>query len=159
LKVPNRFKVPVKGSFTWDVPHGWHMEEPQRTFVFAPGEPFAIPIKARAAAGKLDGSPKLTITFAPGQFCNRVIELFPLQLSAAPEVVAPLVETAPVIDGKLDEKVWSSSGLPLHGLPPQGGRRDRVWIAADKDFIYVAARLDDPAEAVKVTPPKNDDEA
>lgn len=159
LKVPNRFKVNVKGTFTWDVPHGWHMEEPQTTFVFLPGEPFTIPIKATAATGKLDGSPKLTITFAPGQFCNRVIELYPLQLSNSPEVAAAAVEKAPVIDGKLDETVWSSPGMPLYGIPPQGGRRDRVWIAADKDFVYVAARLDDPAGAVKIKPPRDDDEA
>lgn len=61
-------------------------------------------------------------------------------------VVAARTSTPPVIDGVLDESVWSTAvghrlGDSLEG-EPMAAATD-VWFAWDDDAVYVAARMDD----------------
>lgn len=63
------------------------------------------------------------------------------------------IENPPVIDGKLDEEIWKTAAVitdlrqirPVDGAPVSA--RTEVYVAYDKDALYVAARLwDNPQE-------------
>jgi Domain of unknown function (DUF5916) len=59
--------------------------------------------------------------------------------------------TPPVIDGQLDEALWSQPGqiVELYQVKPDDGtpgtERTELWFAYDDDAIYVAVKLWDPA--------------
>jgi hypothetical protein len=156
LSVPTHFAVPVAGQLLWSEADGWKVKEPKADFTLEPGKPLKIPLRAEVAAGAFARIPTLTITFEPGRFRNRTIELAPFQLGGPDKVVGEHTDAAPVIDGKLDEKTWQGDGRALLGLPPLGGRADRVRLAYDRDRLYVSATLDDPDRQVEVRSARND---
>ncbi|HEV3261126.1 MAG TPA: metallophosphoesterase [Gemmataceae bacterium] len=157
LRVPNRFRVAVAGHLHWRTAPGWNLKQSDQDFHLKPGQPLEIPLRAEVAAGRFAGSPMLTITFEPGKFRNRTIEVYPFKLGGPNQVVAAEARTAPRIDGKLEGSVWpADGGMELLGLPPMGGRSDRVQLLADKDWLYVGTRLDDPSGNVEVKPPDAD---
>jgi hypothetical protein len=157
LSIPTHFAVPVEGKLGWSAAEGWTMKEPNSDFHLAPGEPLKIPLRAEVGAGSFSRNPSLTITFDPGRFRNRVIEIYPFQLGGPEKVIADRTDAAPMIDGKLDDKAWhDATAWPLLGLPPLGGRSDHVRLAEDADNLYLAAALDDPDGKVEVRQAKTD---
>jgi hypothetical protein len=160
VQVPTRFNVPVAGQFQWQKTPGWKMKQPVVDFMLPPGEPLVIPLKAEVAAGPFARNPKLTIAFEEGKFRNRTIEVSPFQLGG-PDRVTAATPAGPIeVDGKLDDKAWQTdAGVALLGLPPEGGRGDNVRVLADRDWLYVGARLDDPAGSVTVKPPVDEQDS
>jgi hypothetical protein len=151
VRVPTHFAVPVTGRFEWQSVPGWRMWKGASTFRLEPGDPLTIPLQAEVAGGHLPGSPELTIRFDAGKFRNRSIVLAPFQLGGPAEVKAVPAGRAPAVDGKMDEGAWRSA--PVHallGMPPEGGRADQVRFLADRDWLYVGVRVDDPAGKVRV---------
>jgi 3',5'-cyclic AMP phosphodiesterase CpdA len=159
LSVPTRFAVPVTGRLVWHEAPGWKLRQTTVDFQLAPGQALKIPLQAEVTAGPFDRNPSLTITFDPGKFRNRTIDLYPFQLTGPERISANLVEKGPVVDGKLDDPAWQGiEGTALLGLPFPGGRADRVRFALDRDWLYLGAGLDDPTGRVQITPPGDDAE-
>jgi hypothetical protein len=153
LRVPTHFVVPVSGQLDWEAVPGWKLKRPAAEFKLEPGDVLTIPLEATVAAGPFPRNPLLTVRFEPGKFRNNAVELSPFQLTG-PEQIGVAATPKPVtVDGKLEEEAWrATEEHALLGLAPVGGRGDGVRFLADRDWLYVAARLDDPAGKVKVTP-------
>jgi hypothetical protein len=159
LRVPSRFQVPVRGEFVWEAVAGWKMKKLKVPFVLGPGQPLETPLQAEVAPGAFAKSPALTIAFEEGKFRNRTVELSPFKL-AGPDRVRVGVAKAPVqIDGKLEEAWQAAPSYSLLGCSARGGRGDDVRLLADKDWLYVGARLDDPADRVGVVAPAREAES
>lgn len=66
---------------------------------------------------------------------------------ATEEAVCARAETAPVIDGKLDEKVWSAAPVidrfPAFWAGVEGGKATRARLLWDDRAFYFAAEMDD----------------
>src|SRR5262249_1523652 len=103
------------------------------------------------APGAFERTPTLAITFEPGRFRNRVIEVSPFLLTGPEQVTVGRLATLVPPDRFPDEGAWKNANpFSLLGLPPHGGRRDSVRFLADGERLYVAARLADPEGMVKV---------
>src|SRR5262249_3037027 len=151
LQVPTRFQVPVAGQLQWQPAPGWKLKQPVVDFKLQPGEALTIPLQATVAAGAFPRNPAPTVTFEPGRFHNRTVEVAPFQLGGPGRVAVPHTDQKVTVDGKLDEPAWQrGAGHALLGVPPLGGRLDQVRLLADDDWLYVAARLDDPDGKVQV---------
>jgi len=135
----------------WQPVEGFRVKEPKAEFRLEPGKPFVLPLRATVAAGRVDLAPKLTITFEP-RFRNRTIEVWPFVLAGPEKVTVERTEKAPTVDGSLNPDAWrpAGDGYMLNGLPPLGGRADRVRLLHDQKRLYLAARLDDPRGDVTV---------
>jgi hypothetical protein len=143
LRIPTRFQVPVFGTMRWQSTPGWTFRQPVIPFRLNPHEPLVLPLKAAVAAGSFPHTPGLEITFQPGRFRNRAITVYPFKLAGPDSVHCRQVSGVPVLDGQLDDTAWSNAEAhSLLGLPPVGGRTDRVRFVADKEALYVAAQLD-----------------
>ncbi|RPJ52736.1 MAG: hypothetical protein EHM24_33890, partial [Acidobacteria bacterium] len=77
----------------------------------------------------------------------------PQEKKSAPtgEVVATRLDTAPVLDGSLDEAAWSRPPLALGdwlSYNPMPGERitqkTDVWVGYDDRYLYIAFRCNDP---------------
>jgi hypothetical protein len=147
LTVPTRFDVPVSGQLQWEeVPH-WKMHGHRDSFHLDRHQPLKIPLQAEVGARSFQSTPRLNITFDPGKFRNRTIQLYPFKLAGPKVVSIRAAATAPKIDGDLECGVWSkAASYPLLAQHPQGGRADRVRLLADKDWLYVGAQLDNAPE-------------
>jgi hypothetical protein len=151
LRVPTRFAVPMAGRLEWQTVPGWKMKQPAADFKLGPGEALTIPLSAEVAAGAFARSPSLTIRFEPGNFHNRVIELSPIQLAGPERVKAGQAQGPISVDGRLAELDWQAAEEhALLGLPPDGGRADRLQLLAGREWLYVGLRLDDPAGKVHI---------
>jgi hypothetical protein len=158
LRVPTRFQVPVRGELVWEEVPGWKMKQVRVPFQLAPAQPLEIPLQADVAAGALAKNPMLTIAFEEGRFRNRTVEVNPFKL-AGPERVRVGLTKAPVrIDGRLEDAWQTAASYALLGTT-RGGRGDEVRLLTDKDWLYVAARLDDPADMVRVVAPAAETDA
>jgi hypothetical protein len=153
IRVPARFSVPVEGELIWKSVEGWKLKEEKRKFRIEPHEPLIIPLQAEIVPGRTSGTPTLTIQFASERFRNRAIEVVPFKLAGPERIAAAPAKQAPAIDGQLNDEVWkAAASYPLIGVSPAKGRSDQVQIAADKERLYVAARLDDPKGKAQVKP-------
>jgi hypothetical protein len=151
LAVPTTFAVPVRGTLQWRGAEAWRLTEMKSEFTLTPGQKLRIPVQAELAAGPFSSNPVVTIAFEPGRFRNRTLELSPFLLAGPERVTAATVTGAVDVDGKLDEKSWQTAGThALLGLPPVGGRADRVSLVSDRKMLYLGARLDDPEGKVTV---------
>jgi hypothetical protein len=153
LRVPTRFEVEVRGELIWDKVPGWRLKKSRVPFTLAPHQPLEIPLQAEVAAGFLPRSPGLTIAFEEGRFRNRTVEVYPFKLGGPERVRIGVAKSPPRIDGKLEDAWLAAPGYTLLGCTLRGGRGDDVRLLADKDWLYVGARLDDPADSVRVQPP------
>lgn len=144
----------LDGDFVWTPVEGWKLKEAKSKFRIEPHQPLLIPLRAEVAAGQIAGSPSLTIQFAAGRFRNRSIEVSPFKLTGPERITAATAKQAPITDGKLNDDLWRvTPSHPLIGVSPAKGRSDQVQLAADKERLYVAARLDDPKGKTQVTAP------
>jgi hypothetical protein len=146
----------VTGRLIWEAVPGWKFKQAETSFRLEPHQALEIPLEAAVKAGPFPRSPRLTIAFDPGRFHNRTIEVFPLKFAGPENVQVGEVQGPLVLDGKLEEPSWKAQfgphPYPLLGLPPLGGRGDRVQFLADKEWLYVGAWLDDPTGKVRVKP-------
>jgi hypothetical protein len=153
LSVPTRFRVPVAGQFIWESVSGWKLARPRSDFRLQPGQALEISLQAEVAPGALAKTPGLTIAFEPGRFRNRTVDVHPFKLKGPDQVAVVQAKDRLTVDGKLQEDAWQSvDGNALLGLPPGGGRADRVKFLLDRDWLYVGAKLDDSPGQVKVKP-------
>jgi hypothetical protein len=157
LRVPTRFEVPVSGRIVWQEASHWKMRRTEIPFHLQPGQALEIPIQAEIEPGDFPRTPGVTIAFEPGRFRNRFIDVYPIKLAGPVSIASGKVEHAPFVDGHLDDDCWASranaaaaSDYSLLGLPPQGGRKDRVRFLADKNWIYVGARLENQSAKAEV---------
>src|SRR5262249_10319702 len=81
LQVPNRFQVPVSGRLTWQSVPEWKLKQKQVPFKLQPGQALEIPLQAQVSSKPFPQTPSLTITFDPGKFRNRMIEVSPYKLA------------------------------------------------------------------------------
>lgn len=81
----------------------------------------------------------------------------PLAVSAAefytpPVISAPLVDSAPMIDGKIDPEEWNGAAVFSDFILVGGGQRPTlpttVYVAYDDSAVYLAAQLFDPNPAL-----------
>lgn len=78
----------------------------------------------------------------------------------AADLVAPLVDTAPTLDGTIGEEEWSRA-LRVDGMAWQGvleRRRAAAYLMATSTHIYIAIRSQLPAEGTLLTDVKRDSE-
>ncbi len=153
LIVPTRFQVPVSGRLVWEQVTGWSLPERETAFTLKPGQPLAIPLRAEVRPGSHARTPALDIVFDPGRFNNRTTRLYPWKPAGPDRIEAERLAKAPTVTGRPSESGWPAGpSYSLLGLPPRGGRADRVRLAADEEWVYLAAWLDDPAGKVAVKP-------
>ena len=77
--------------------------------------------------------------------------------------IVPRFETAPVIDGKIDDRVWASAAVfkdfyqtePGDNTPPS--KPTEVFLGYDSKFIYIAFHAFDEPGKVRATLAKRDD--
>jgi acid phosphatase type 7 len=158
LEVPTRFRVEIKGRLIGETGKGWRWKQPEIPFEIRPGEPLHIPFQAEMDSGDQTHTPAMTIELEPRRFRNRTVKFYPLKLAGPQQVVAQRLAKGPSIDGHLSEEVWSllkgnpeaASAYSLLGLPPRGGRKDRVGFLADEECLYFGGRFADEAHAVQV---------
>jgi hypothetical protein len=160
IRLPTRFRVPVQGKLVWRQVPRWKVRQMEMPFDLRPGQALRIPLQAVVEPGDYPAAPSLTIAFEPGRFHNRTIELAPFKLAGPQTVTARRTRNAPIIDGQLDDGCWAGMThedaewtYSLLGLPPRGGRMDRVQLLADKQWLYVGARLNDPGRQVQIKKP------
>jgi hypothetical protein len=159
LRVPTRFPIPVGGKLTWANAPGWKLKQTETTFKLAPGQPLEIPLRAEVAPGAFARNPTLTITFDPGRFRNRTVVVSPFALAGADRVRVSRAAGGPSIDGRLRDEVWKDAeSHQLLGLPPGGGRGDRVRFVMDDERFYLGATLEDAERRIEVAEPGGDRE-
>ncbi len=152
LRVPTRFRVPVRGQLECEAAPGWKVKRAVIPFQLAPSQPLTIPLQAEVSPGPFPRTPALTLVFAPGQFCNRRVAFSPFKLAGPERVSVAAAPSPPRLDGKFDGAWKSAPAVSLLGYPPSGGRADEVHLLADNNWLYVGARLDDADRKVRVTP-------
>ncbi|HEY3358981.1 MAG TPA: carbohydrate-binding family 9-like protein [Polyangia bacterium] len=99
------------------------------------------------------------LTAAGAAACRRAPDHAPIPVRDRGDGVLPELQVARVapgairVDGVLDEAVWRGAGNgtlalvhPRSGQPESRSRvQGAAWLAYDDQFLYVAARIDDPA--------------
>ena len=144
----------MTGEMVWTSEPGWKLQQDRIPFRLEPGQRLEIPLEADIESGPFPRTPMLTIRFAEGKFRNRSIEVYPFKLSGPLRVAADRAKQTPTIDGQLSDEAWQQvPAISLLGVSPSGGRSDQIQLLADEKWLYVAARLDDPAGKLKVRPP------
>jgi hypothetical protein len=121
---------------------------------------------ANAPEAKTGEGAGLAAPAVGGDGARRVIPTSrgPLALPAekARPVTVPRFESAPVIDGKLDEEVWKSAAVlgdfyqiqPGDNIAPS--KQTEVLVGYDAKFLYVAFRAFDEPDKVRATVAKRD---
>jgi hypothetical protein len=158
FQVPTRFRIPMWGTLRWQVPRGWKVKSPTKTFQLKPSQALVIPLDAEVAAGAFAKSPTLTIEFAPGKFRNRTIQVAPFKIAGPEKVRVPRVKEGLVLDARQPAKAWQtalhSTLLPLAGTEGiQDAGSDHVQFLADADWLYVRVQLSDPKGEVQLMEP------
>ncbi|HEX6283416.1 MAG TPA: carbohydrate binding family 9 domain-containing protein, partial [Pyrinomonadaceae bacterium] len=105
--------------------------------------PDSSPVASNAAAAKAKGS-------------------FVVPPEKSQPVVVPKFETAPVIDGKLEESIWQKAVVlkdfyqiqPGDNVPPS--RPTEVLLGYDAKFLYIAFKATDEPDKVRATVAKRD---
>src|SRR5262245_45749240 len=144
----------MSGEMIWTPEPGWELPKERIPFKLEPGQALEIPLRAQIEKGPFPRTPMLTIRFAQGNFRNRNVEVYPFKLPRPLCVVADRAKETPTIDGQLSDQAWRPvSAISLLGVSAAGGRSDQIQFLADEKWLYVAARLDDPAGKLKVQPP------
>jgi hypothetical protein len=142
LRVPTRFRVPVSGQLNWSEEKGWDIHEKTGRFKLDPGQPLKIHLKGTVDAGVTGASPRLTLAFEPGKFRNRTIDLYPIKLAGPERIQITSPVRTPRIDGKLEPEVWNRAARhPLFAVPPHASEPASVQFLADKECLYLAAKL------------------
>ena len=59
---------------------------------------------------------------------------------------------APVLDGRLEEKIWQDSGIYLQNLESAGNDSSRVMIAVDASHLYLGCIFSEPDMAAVLAP-------
>jgi hypothetical protein len=152
LRVPTRFAVPVRGQLIWERSNGWKLGSDRQAFSLRPGQPLEIPLEAEIDAHALAPSPRVTVAFEPGRFRNRTVEVYPFKLAGPHRVPVAATEGPLSIDGKLDGTWEAGPAVALLAYPPHPSWCDEVHLLADRDWLYVGARLHDPERHVRVKP-------
>jgi hypothetical protein len=135
--------TPLEDTLRWDVPAGWSVSPKAVAVSVAPGAEaeyrFAV-----AGAGRPFPAPRLTLGFpyAKGKSCP-----VKASLDVARTARCSFVKKPPVIDGKVDEKLWTQPVTKLFTNDSEAMKTDstRFYFAADSANLYLAAVCYDPA--------------
>jgi len=156
LVVKNQpLETPLEDTLRWDVPIGWSVSPRTLAVSVAPGAEaeyrFAV-----AGAGRPFPAPKLTLKFpyAKGKTCP-----VSATLDVARTARCSYVKNPPVIDGKVNEKLWQKPVMDLFTNDSEAMKTDstRFYFAADSANLYLAAVCFDPSpESVQVKATERD---
>jgi predicted phosphodiesterase len=135
-------ETPLQDTLRWDAPAGWSVSPRKTAVSVAPGAEaqyrFAV-----AGAGRPFPAPKLTLRFpyAKGKSCPVTASL-----DVARAANCSFVKKPPVIDGKVDEKLWQKPVTHLFTNDSEAMKTDsvRFYFAADSANLYLAAVCFDP---------------
>ena len=135
-------ETPLQDTLRWDAPAGWSVSPRKTAVSVAPGAEaqyrFAV-----AGAGRPFPAPKLTLRFpyAKGKSCPVTASL-----DVALAANCSFVKKPPVIDGKVDEKLWQKPVTHLFTNDSEAMKTDsvRFYFAADSANLYLAAVCYDP---------------
>ena len=135
-------ETPLQDTLRWDAPAGWSVSPRKTAVSVAPGAEaqyrFAV-----AGAGRPFPAPKLTLRFpyAKGKSCPVTASL-----DVARAANCSFVKKPPVIDGKVDEKLWQKPVTHLFTNDSEAMKTDsvRFYFAADSANLYLAAVCYDP---------------
>ena len=156
LAVKNQpLETPLQDTLRWDVPTGWSVSPKTLAVSVAPGVGaeyrFAV-----AGAGRPFPAPKLTLRFpySKGKSCPVTASL-----DVARAADCSFVKKSPVIDGKVDEKLWQKPVTHLFTNDSEAMKTDsvRFYFAADSANLYLAAVCFDPhPDSVRVKAAERD---
>ena len=131
----------------------------------APPPPAVTPTPAVTASAQ----PSPATSPAPAQFASNANAKaatakgnFVLPPEKSQPIIVPKFETAPVIDGKLDEEVWQKAVVlkdfyqiqPGDNTPPS--KPTEVLLGYDAKFLYIAFKATDEPDKVRATVAKRD---
>ncbi len=125
--------------------------------------PTPTPATVAAAASASPSASPAAATAAPAKAAKATPKgVPPLPPEKAQPVRIPRFETAPVIDGKMDEEVWKSGAVfkdfyqfhPGDNIAPS--QPTEVYIGFDSKTLYIAFRCFDDPTKVRATIPKRD---
>ena len=148
-------ETPLEDTLRWDVPTRWSVSPRKTAVSVAPGAEaqyrFAV-----AGAGRPFPAPKLTLRFpyAKGKSC-----LVTASLDVARAANCSFVKKPPVIDGKVDEKLWQKPVTHLFTNDSEAMKTDsvRFYFAADSANLYLGAVCFDPnPDSVRVKATERD---
>ena len=158
LSVHNPLDEAINLSFDWKVPKGWTIEPAISTQTVEAGKDAAFEFKAKFI-GPLDqliDRPRLSVKASAGS--DKAFELWrTLQVAQLPALARRFppqarcvrAKTAPVLDGKLDDPVWSSTSplkqrfVRVNAVGPSDFRND-VRFLYDDENLYVAGKFYEP---------------
>jgi len=148
-------ETPIQDRLRWDVPIGWDVSPTTMPVSIAPGAAaeyrFAV-----AVAGRPFPAPKLTLRFPYAKGKSSPVTA---SLDVARTARCSYVKNPPVIDGKVNEKLWQKPVMDLFTNDSEAMRTDsvRFYFAADSASLYLAAVCFDPnPESVNVKATERD---
>jgi len=144
LVVKNRTPdTPLADTLRWEVPADWSVSPLRAAVDVAPGAEaeyrFAV-----ASAGRLFPAPEFTLRLPYGRGKSSPVSA---SLHVARTTQCSFVKKPPVIDGKVDEKLWQHPVTRLFTNDSEAMKTDstRFYFAADPANLYLAAVCFDPA--------------
>jgi len=156
LVVKNQpFETPLEDTLRWDMPTSWSVSPMTAAVSVAPGSEaeyrFAV-----AGQGRPFPAPTLTLRlpYAKGKSCPVKVAL-----DVARTAHCSFVKKAPVLDGKVSEKLWQQPVTHLFTNDSEAMKTDsvRFYFAADSANLYLAAVCFDPnPESVSVNATERD---
>lgn len=128
----------VSDTLRWEVPEGWKIE-PEWTPITLKGAEKQAVVATVSSSGKLYPLPKVTVHL-PYKEGKPVAVTRTLPI--AREVVCPMVDTPPVIDGQVDEPIWRDAITAFFSPEGEAVKIESTYcfFACDKENLYVAAR-------------------
>ncbi len=159
LPLENPLETPLSGRMSWVLPASDHWKvSPRRVSVdLAPGEKKDIQFKVshQGDVSTYFPLPRLEAHFhgEEDQFHLEKSLYLPLDLTdhvkKHPETTQmSATESKPVIDGRLDEELWSGKPTITRLIPRQADGyapvKTEAWLSYDDSFLYVAVRCEEP---------------
>jgi predicted phosphodiesterase len=133
----------LEDTLRWDVPTGWSVS-PNVVAVSVPAGAESEYRFAVACAGRPFPAPKLTLNFPYAKGKSSPVKA---SLDVARTARCSFVKKPPVIEGKVNEKLWQKPVTKLFTNDSEAMRTDstRFYFAADSANLYLAAVCFDPA--------------
>lgn len=157
LKSETDFRVPVILRGKWQGETRWVIEPASFLLKLRPEAALGIPVKAEARSDGVYPLPVLELEVTVDQsgraftdpqigFRNRTMRIRPLRVWVEEEAKPRRVKRAPIIDGLLDESDWKKAFLVNRFLTDGGtgflGKKTEVMLMADKEKLFIGARVE-----------------
>ena len=169
LPIRNPFASEMRVAIEWDHEQGapWTVTTKPAETLVAPGEEVRFRFTADSKGkGHVFPRPGCKIKYAAGEDTGLIRINLPLDVDLylqthRPTLVARRAKTAPTIDGKLDDAVWSGkpdvTDFQISRLDSAPTVPTDAWVAYDEKYCYLAMRCHEPRmDQLKIGPNKPD---